>query len=235
MTLAERGLFRDLLDYCYANGSIPADEVILSRIAACSNDEFSQAWPRVKTFFTASGDGNILVHPRAVRENERLRAFHRERSRSGQRGGKRSAAVRKTGTIHTETQLEAELEAEIKPSTSTSTSTSQGASSWPTELADALREHASAIGCLNFEEDATLLGGLLLACGGSILEAASLISKLSYRRFGEHASHRQPWPNSLRYWQKVLKEELAANPRSRGGPGRASTTDYLALVGNSTQ
>lgn len=51
MTLEERGLYRDLLDHWYDEGSLPMDEKALRKIAACEPREFIRAWPKVSAKF----------------------------------------------------------------------------------------------------------------------------------------------------------------------------------------
>ena len=51
MTAAQRGVYRDALDLCYAEGSIPAAEPTLVRLLAVTPDEFAETWPVVKRKF----------------------------------------------------------------------------------------------------------------------------------------------------------------------------------------
>jgi uncharacterized protein YdaU (DUF1376 family) len=52
MTLEQRGLFRELLDHQWNEGSLPADETQLQRLASATPEEFSRSWPIVKQRFT---------------------------------------------------------------------------------------------------------------------------------------------------------------------------------------
>src|SRR6185312_15013477 len=54
--MEQRGLYRELLDYCYREGSLPADPRKLAIIAGCSTGEFDRAWPVVEKKFTRAGD-----------------------------------------------------------------------------------------------------------------------------------------------------------------------------------
>lgn len=51
MTLEERGLYRDLLDHFFDQGSLPVNESALLRMAACDAKEFRRAWPAVRPKF----------------------------------------------------------------------------------------------------------------------------------------------------------------------------------------
>jgi hypothetical protein len=74
-------------------------------------------------------------------------------------------------------------------------------------LAKALEPHATAIGQPITEQ---LIDSLLEASHGQPLAAASVIAKIIHRRFSDHApaGYRQPWPESLNYWVRVVREEL---------------------------
>jgi hypothetical protein len=74
-------------------------------------------------------------------------------------------------------------------------------------LKKALQPHAQAIHQDVSEE---IIIKLIEASQGKPLAAASLIGKLTHRRFSDHApaGYRQPWPDSLNYWIRVVREEL---------------------------
>ena len=50
-TLLERGLYRELLDAQWIQGSLPADEVELMRLAGATKSDWAKAWPTVKKKF----------------------------------------------------------------------------------------------------------------------------------------------------------------------------------------
>lgn len=89
MTLAERGAYRDLLDYCYREGSIPDDPDMLCKLLLCSREELDQVWPAVRKHFVKAKRGRLvnkkarLVRDRVRNLSDRLRA-----------AGKRSAEKR---------------------------------------------------------------------------------------------------------------------------------------------
>ena len=60
LSLAARGAYRDLLDYCNSEGSIPADEDALMRMLAVSREEFDAVWPAIRKLFTKRG--SRLIH-----------------------------------------------------------------------------------------------------------------------------------------------------------------------------
>jgi uncharacterized protein YdaU (DUF1376 family) len=86
LSLAARGLYRELLDQCHTEGSLPNDLKILSRIAGCSLKEMRRWWPQVKDAFVEV-DGR-LVNPKAFEVREKLVAYHNKKSSSGTAGAK---------------------------------------------------------------------------------------------------------------------------------------------------
>jgi hypothetical protein len=89
MSAEERGLYRDALDLCYAEGSIPADETTLQRLLAVSSDEFDRSWPRVSSKFephpTITGR---LINPKAKDVLDEQEVYRRKQSEFGKKGGR---------------------------------------------------------------------------------------------------------------------------------------------------
>lgn len=55
MRLAERGAYRDLLDYQWEMGKLPADHERLARLLGCSRHEFDEVWPGIADKFVRVG------------------------------------------------------------------------------------------------------------------------------------------------------------------------------------
>ncbi|MCS7261048.1 MAG: helix-turn-helix domain-containing protein [Anaerolineae bacterium] len=74
-------------------------------------------------------------------------------------------------------------------------------------LRKALEPHAKAIGQPISDE---LIERIREAAQGKPLAAASLIAKTIQRRFADTSlpGYRQPWPASLAYWVRVVREEI---------------------------
>lgn len=87
MTAEERGIYRDLLDRCYRDGSLPTDHLALMRLAAVTEKEFKRSWRKVSTKFVIV-DGR-LHHERVDAELVRLSNFREERSQAGSNGAKK--------------------------------------------------------------------------------------------------------------------------------------------------
>src|SRR5262245_57723267 len=49
-----RGIYRDLLDYCYKDGSIPSDLGLLALKASVSKEEMERVWPSISKHFFSS-------------------------------------------------------------------------------------------------------------------------------------------------------------------------------------
>ncbi len=89
MSLTERGLYRDLLDLHYAEGSIPSDPVILCRMLGVDADEFGVAWPVVRRCFrVADDDAGRLVNDKALEVISRAEKYRAAQSAKGRMGGR---------------------------------------------------------------------------------------------------------------------------------------------------
>lgn len=64
MNYVERGLYRELLDECWEEGTIPDDPLKLAEICNCPPGVMVEAWPKIRPCFTASEglDGMLLVN-----------------------------------------------------------------------------------------------------------------------------------------------------------------------------
>ena len=89
MSAAERGVFRDLLDYQYAEGSIPADEVALQRRCAVTTEEFQSTWPAVsKKFIPHPEEAGRLINERAAGVIAESQAISESQVEKGKKGGR---------------------------------------------------------------------------------------------------------------------------------------------------
>lgn len=118
MTLAQRGLYRELLDYCWLEGSIPSDLKTLLLIAGTSSRDFTSSWVAVKDCFYLHEDGRY--HNIRVDEGRgKLQSWVESRRAAGKKGGL-AQAIAKAGAKPTSEQ-------ELKPSTTTTTATATAA------------------------------------------------------------------------------------------------------------
>ena len=86
---AERCLYRELLDYCWIEGSLPVEEPLLAAIAAFEVREFRKCWSAVKPLFIEQ-DGR-LTHHRVVDGRDKLQSWNESRREAGRRGGLNAA------------------------------------------------------------------------------------------------------------------------------------------------
>lgn len=85
MNYIERGLYRELLDECWADGSLPDDISELAEICGCPNDVMANAWQVLGKCFIDRGDGRLV--------NEKLESLRTDtdktrlaRAESGKKG-----------------------------------------------------------------------------------------------------------------------------------------------------
>jgi hypothetical protein len=61
-----RGIYRELLDQCYTQGSIPSDPELICRICSCTMAEFERYWPLMSAkFLKDKKDDSQLTNKRA--------------------------------------------------------------------------------------------------------------------------------------------------------------------------
>lgn len=94
MTLAERGLYVEMLAWQFEDGYVPDDPEEVASMVAATTADVEAAWPRVRALFEPRDEG--LVNRRLERARKDWKAFHKERSESGRKGasirhGKKSA------------------------------------------------------------------------------------------------------------------------------------------------
>ena len=85
MSLQERGLYRELLDLCYAQGSVSSDESTLIKLTRSERAEFLKAWPKVKQCFYL-GDDNRYRNARVDAELSEMREHRKKKSDAGKKG-----------------------------------------------------------------------------------------------------------------------------------------------------
>lgn len=90
MSYIERGLYRELLDECWAEGSIPSDMAELADICGCPEQVMTDAWQMLGKCFVLLGDRFINEKMEDMRtERDQIRVL---RAEIGSRGGRAKAA-----------------------------------------------------------------------------------------------------------------------------------------------
>lgn len=86
MSYVERGLYRELLDECWVEGSIPNDIAELADICGCPEDVMADAWQVLESCFELLEDGTLInekLHSlRTAKDAERA-----QKSLNGKKGG----------------------------------------------------------------------------------------------------------------------------------------------------
>ena len=85
LNLAERGLYRELLDYCYLEGSLPSDLGQLGLLCCCTVADFRKAWPAVEPLFER--DGARLIHRKVNEVRLKLDSYHEQKRHAGAKSG----------------------------------------------------------------------------------------------------------------------------------------------------
>jgi uncharacterized protein YdaU (DUF1376 family) len=112
MNYVERGLYRELLDECWEEGSIPDDPLRLAEMCNCPPGVMVEAWPKIRACFTATDalDGMYLVNPKLESIRDEIEAKRDLRSMAGKtsamlRASKRSTPVDTCSTSVNKRQL----------------------------------------------------------------------------------------------------------------------------------
>lgn len=90
MSYIERGLYRELLDECWAEGSIPSDMAELADICGCPEQVMADAWQMLGKCFVLLGDRYVNEKMEDMRtERDQIRVL---RAEIGSRGGRAKAS-----------------------------------------------------------------------------------------------------------------------------------------------
>jgi uncharacterized protein YdaU (DUF1376 family) len=87
--LEGRAIYRELLDYCWLNGSLPADEKHLAKIADCTVARMRKHWAIFGKMFILNGDR--YENERVNQMRPELVRWRESKKRNGALGGKKKA------------------------------------------------------------------------------------------------------------------------------------------------
>ena len=89
LSLAARGLYRELLDYCYMEGSLPTERELLESIAGADGKQTRYCLDTVlKLFVLKEGaNGNRYHHPKVDEVRDKLFSYHEQRRHAGVKSG----------------------------------------------------------------------------------------------------------------------------------------------------
>ncbi|MGC4052912.1 MAG: DUF1376 domain-containing protein [Paludibaculum sp.] len=123
MNCEERGLYWELLHYCWWEGSLPTDLNALRVIAGVTEREFKRSWPKCKPHFSQK-DGRYH-HAKVDAGRPKLEQWRESRREAGRSGGKAKAIAKADATAN----AKHEGVAQPKPPSSSSSSSSSSVSS----------------------------------------------------------------------------------------------------------
>lgn len=108
LTWQERGIYRELMDECWIEGSIPDDIDRLAALADCPKGVMAEAWVNIKPMFASieGMDGMYLTSRRLETERSDDDAFRVGRAIAGRKGGLAKASKAKLSLANPSQQLE---------------------------------------------------------------------------------------------------------------------------------
>jgi hypothetical protein len=87
-----RGIYRELLDLCYAQGNCPRDPDLQATFCGCTRDEIERVWPLIKRhFFVSKHDPEMLENKVANVFRRSFFKFHARQKQNGKNGGRPKA------------------------------------------------------------------------------------------------------------------------------------------------
>lgn len=93
MSNGERGLYRELLDFCWEHGSLPGNEKAVMLVGRCSQESFAVDWPAVSKCFELQDDGRYH-NPSVDEKRPSIVQLKEKRKIAGGIGGKIAQAKR---------------------------------------------------------------------------------------------------------------------------------------------
>ena len=85
---AGRGIFREILDLCYTQGSITKDRKLLASQCGCTEAEMEAVWPIIsRHFFTKKNDSFRMENSRSNAVRKHFFAYVSSQRKKGKKGG----------------------------------------------------------------------------------------------------------------------------------------------------
>lgn len=145
MDLAERGLYRDLLDIHYSDGSIPADPAVLAKMLSVDPVAFAAAWVKVSLRFKPHRTNpERLVNKRAAKACKELATYRQAQSEIARIAAKERSKRQKQKQLDPEATLrlpsanpqpsESDTDTDTESEKKNTPPTPQGGSAWATRF-----------------------------------------------------------------------------------------------------
>ena len=87
-SLPARSIYRELIDFCTAEGYVPADPYFMSRVAACTPEDIAKYWPEIEHKFQQDPNDNTkLTNKKAlsIRKTIQSRKLKQSKANTGKR------------------------------------------------------------------------------------------------------------------------------------------------------
>jgi hypothetical protein len=113
---AGRGIYREIIDLCYTQGSIPKDLELLARKVDCTEEQMRRVWPIIAKHFKANKkDTSVLInHAISTRRNAIIH-YHVQQKRNGVQGGRKKEPPKGNGFSGIGTSGLTDFENRFKP------------------------------------------------------------------------------------------------------------------------
>jgi len=83
-----RGIYREMLDCCYIQGSVSSEPAILERRCACTTEELQRYWPIIEPHFYRDRQTGRLRNKHADKFREEYLGFLERQGTNGAKGGR---------------------------------------------------------------------------------------------------------------------------------------------------
>lgn len=118
LTAEQRDVYRNLLDACWVDGSLPNNCTVLHRLSMADASEWARSWPKVRKLFRLKN--RRLHHPKVDEKRPHLIDWHEQKSKAGKRSVESRRAKRERTFNGRSTDVPTDVQQAFKPS-STST------------------------------------------------------------------------------------------------------------------
>jgi len=101
MSAEEIGIYTLLLCYCWIEGSLPAEQTFLSRLARVQQKKFSRLFSgKISACFIFDTETNTYRHPRLEKERTKQNAYRLQQSEKGKRSAEQRLSRGSTAVQH---------------------------------------------------------------------------------------------------------------------------------------
>jgi hypothetical protein len=129
-SLPARAIYRDLIDFCTAEGYVPRDPYFMARVAACTPEDIEKYWPEIEHKFRPDpSDDAKLINKKALSIRNTIQSRKRKQSKANT--GKRKEDKRVTERVNLKSTVSQPRVIPPPPSPSPSPSLTQSTTNPP--------------------------------------------------------------------------------------------------------